>query len=294
MVKEAPKRRVRKPYGFRYNIHRKGTEIGIRWEWLEKRIGRTYEIIAINVVYSLIVSAAAVLVTVFYLLANPRRSLYMAPGLIVLDLAIIGFLLMMTLSDLSSGSLISQARTLRAFKSRQKYIKQGKEQPMLDTGDGEIDEEGYITDKEGRVCRLILVDGFTNPNNFPEERKAQEEMCLAWQKARPRGVAEFKISTVQPQNTKHQVREAKRRERISERKSVKAVVRQQYSHLENRVEGVIPTTVQYILIKAGDRRALDNYLELLDQYVDQGLYYGVAKQNKQQTMEMMTEIRQLS
>lgn len=289
---DKPRVRQRSPYGFRYNIHRKSSEIGIRWEWLEKIIGRTFEIIARYMLVAIMVTVVAVSVMGFFFIDNPKRGVYMGLGLILMLISLLGFLLMNMLSDLSSGTLINQAITLHNFKARNKRIAKGKDKPLLDTSDGYVDDEGYLYTKHGEVGRLLLVDGLTNPSNFPEEAKAQEERAKAWQRARPRDVYEIKISTIQPQNTKRQVRELNRRGRLSDRQSVKALVKQQATYLSKRVEGVIPTTVQYILVKAQDKRMLDSYIDLMDSYVEIGLYYGITKQNKAQTEELLTEIRQ--
>ena len=280
-------------YGFRTNVHRKSTEVGIRWEFLEKYVGKTYEIAAIKFV----LLVAFVLIggsgLAFYLLFNLQRALYVAIGLVIVYLAIALFLLMWTLTDISSGSLFDIARTFRRYKARQRAVKNGREEPYRDTGDGKVDDRGYIDFKDGSVGKVQLIDGLTSPTAFPDDIIEQITTATAWQQARPRGVTEIKLSTVQPQNTNRQVRELKRRSRITDIQTIKEICEQQTFYLENNIEGQMLTTVQYILFVAPNKKALDTYLETMKFYVQSGLYYSVTNLGKEATEELLTDMRHL-
>lgn len=279
-------------YGFRYNINRKGNEVGIKLEWVEKIFGKVFEVNAIQFVYAflyLIVCSGIIMALVF---TGIKKVPYVLPGILILMVGLFVLICMNVLTDVSSGSLLHSAKVMYDFKKRKKRVKKGYEAGYRDTNDGFVDENGFVWRKNGDVGRLLLVDGYTSPSAFPKDIEIQEKSTIAYQIARLRGVTEIKMSTVQPQNTNRQVRATLRTARQTKVDAIKDICEQQAYHLENDIEGHLLTTVQYIFVVASNKKTLDTYLEILENNANAGLYYSVLYCNKEKTEEVLTDIRQ--
>lgn len=280
-------------FGIRYNLNKKRGDVASRWEWLEKYVGRTYEINSLRMIYFIAFALLGGFAVIYYMMSNPTRALYLGIPIFILYLTACACLLFMTMTDASYGSLFSKARTISRFKKREKAIKNGKEEPVRETGDGQVDADGYIWEKDGRVARVGRIEGFVSPLSFKKDVNSLLDISTAWQRERLRGVLELPISTVEPQSAKHQIRENNKRIRQAKRSSTKEMCKLQNMPLEAQVEGSMLTIVQYNYISAPNKKLLDDYLGLYYDYCRRGLVYSVQMLDQQEARELLRNIRYL-
>lgn len=279
--------------GFRENILKKSGDVGLIFDFVVNVIGKYYEVRARRMLISIFLVGISIALTTMFLIVNYKLALYIGIGVILGLVAVAVLVFLFVLTDPVSGSLIHNARILSRYKKRRRRVAKGLESPWTDTGDGYVDEDGYIFRKNGDVGKIIIVDGYTSPMALQKDVKTQQVATTNWQRVRLPNVGEVKITTVEPQNTDLQIREQKRRVRGSDNQAIKDFCGLQVEYLRDVIAQNTTTVVQYILAVADSKSLLSKYLNLMAKEVNDGLYYNISPLNKAETEALLNDIRHL-
>lgn len=275
-------------YGFRANLHQKSTEIPIRNKWLEK-INPNNTTTPKRLVTLMFVVFICVVAYVITLSTNMTRMKYIFLPLTLILAGILGLLLLYSFVDRSNGSLLRIAFQLYKHQYHRYKLWQGKERKLREIGISNIRKEGLITFSNGDVGRLLSPDGSTSKTAFPTEILRQEVIATNYQRGRKR-TAEIKFTDSQLQDATEQINNLSKLIDRTKDERVNEILKWQKFNVEKYINGRKNTIVQHLLLRDETEEALEESVERLIKFTNDGLYYDIQVLGREETYEYFFNI----
>ena len=280
---------VTETYGFKANIRQRINDVVIRVEALEK----------MNIPYSITIArllifgfvALVILAGVFiYLTSNPQKATYVWLPIIMIAVAAIGVTAQYSLVNPSYGSLLDGSIALLIQIIRRIGVRVGRLFKPNYSGIKTVSEQGVIVFSNGDYGRIFHVDGTTSATAYPSEILQQERQATSYHDGRLRTTTEVHITSSQKQNTEQQLKSLEKLMRKTTDPAKLSVLSQDHFYLSEKVDGVKPTIVQYLLLRDPSEKNLDDSIERLSRFAANGYYYSLRPLNKEESEEILGEI----
>lgn len=279
-------------YGFKQNLRPKPSDVSVRIKMLEAISNN--QVTVRRVIISGITLAIWLLMLGAYLVSNLLRIKYIGIGAIILVIASLLFSYLYVFSDSVSESLFSSGWDL--FKSELEIFKssRGKIKNLTDVGYAGIRSDGKIEYKDGRIGQMFLLDGATSLTDYPAERANREQISQRYQNGRNshRTTGETMITSSQLQSAKDQLNNLRKdKDRLGETetdKLIEQVINQQEFAIDQFIDGVQSTVVQYLILQDKSESQLRESIDRLNSFVNSfGLYYSVTPLSKEKTENVL-------
>lgn len=224
--------------------------------------------------------------TVGYLAHNQVRAKYIFIPVIMIAIGLLGLVYTMVMTDPSIGTLNKVSVTMIKGLINQFKVNHGKQRDEY-TGIDKI-EDSLIHFSNQTVGRLYRLDGKTSTMAFPSEILRQEAMAVSYQNVRKASAYEIKMTSSELQNAKVQLRHLRElAEDNFDNDALQALATIQHSAIQERIDGVCNTIVQYLFVVADDKKALNDYCFKLE---NSGLYYSMTELNNDKIKRVLSAV----
>ena len=166
-------------------------------------------------------------------------------------------------------------------------MKSGKVLPSRKTKLSSSRNDGTIIADNGDFMRVFYIDGSTSNNAYPEEIAQREELAIRYHNGRKRSTTETIITSSQKQNAEQQIENLENMNRFEENQALKDIRAMDIQHLRQHVDGVKPSIIQYLILRDSRERDLDESVERLNRFSQQGLYYSLQQLNKEKAERVL-------
>lgn len=279
-------------YGFKANLRQTRSEVELRIDKVEK-LNWDFSITPKRLIFGILMLLAIILSTFFFIIADLKRALYLAPSIIMLDIGIIILIVLYIFTFPAFGSLLSITVNLFKHLVNSRQVRKGKKTRSKATGFAPTRKDGLIRYVDGYVGRLFYVDGKTSKTAYPAEVLQQEIIASRYHNNRNRGTAEIIITSSQKQNTDRQSESLRALHETNDNDAIKDYINLNKRYIDEKIHGERTTFIQYLLMISQDEKALDDSIDTLFASTAEGLYYNVKAFNKKETEQLLSEIKGL-
>lgn len=277
---------VNQYYGVKSNIREKPKDAEKRFDILDKlNVTMSSRLDRALILFG--VTALSIGFSIVYGSQNWVRFFHELPGLIAINIAIIVLLTQFALLYPSSGSILSNSINMIGHLFERYLVKSGKVLPSRKTKLSSSRNDGTIIADNGDFMRVFYIDGSTSNNAYPEEIAQREELAIRYHNGRKRSTTETIITSSQKQNAEQQIENLENMNRFEENQALKDIRAMDIQHLRQHVDGVKPSIIQYLILRDSRERDLDESVERLNRFSQQGLYYSLQQLNKEKAERVL-------
>jgi len=281
---------VNEDYGFKANIRQKLMDIVRRIEFLEK-IGIMYSVTVKSMIIFAFSIGVAFAVGFFSISSDMTRAKFIAFPVIGLIVSILFIIAQMCLIMPSYGSLFKSGMTLFKQLFKRIMVVTGRWRVPNDTMVHDVLEDGTIQFYNGDYGRLFIIDGMTSATAYPSEIRRQEIIASQYHNGRKTSTTEVHITSSQKQNTERQLENLEGLLRGTRNPAKMALLHMDYGYMRDKVNGVKPTVVQYVLFRNQSERVLNESIERFDDFAhNRNMYYDVSSLNTDETKKLLGDI----
>ena len=281
---------VNEDYGFKANIRQKLMDIVRRIEFLEK-IGIMYSVTVKSMIIFAFSIGVAFAVGFFSISSDMTRAKFIAFPVIGLIVSILFIIAQMCLIMPSYGSLFKSGMTLFKQLFKRIMVVTGRWRVPNDTMVHDVLEDGTILFYNGDFGRLFIIDGMTSATAYPSEIRRQEIIASQYHNGRKTSTTEVHITSSQKQNTERQLENLEGLLRGTRNPAKMALLHMDYGYMRDKVNGVKPTVVQYVLFRNQSERVLNESIERFDDFAhNRNMYYDVSSLNTDETKKLLGDI----
>ncbi|MGJ0146807.1 hypothetical protein ACR56S_03995 [Staphylococcus hominis] len=281
---------VNEDYGFKHNLRLKIMDMVRRIELLEKA-GIMYSVTIRSMIVFAFAFGVGFAIDFFAIINNGTRAKFIAAPLIILTALILLIIAQMCLIMPSHGSLFMSGITLAQHYFKQIMIKTGRYHIPNETMVHDVTDEGVILFYNGDYGVMALIDGMTSASAYPSEIRRQEMVASQYHNGRKKSTAEIHITSSQKQNTERQLENLENNMEVNKDPASQALMKMEYGYMKNRINGVKPTIVQYILFRNQSEKILNESLERFDDFAhNRNMYYDATLLTKDEIEKVLGNI----